>query len=354
MKPQAKVSVIVITYNQENYIREALDGFVAQKTDFAFEVLIGDDCSTDKTPSILDEYAKKYPKTIFPIHRKKNMGAWQNFTDVIKRAKGDYITLCEGDDYWTDPTKLQQQVNYMDSHKSYSLCFHPVKVLYENTDRYTIFPETSKTSDFILEKLLKANFIQTNSVMYRRQDYSQLPNDIMPGDWYMHLYHARFGKIGFINKVMSVYRRHSEGLWWESQNDISKIWRKHGIGHMKLYQAMMKLFVEDKSLKKIIDQHIEKMLDNIINLPDAEALQLKLVSEVPEIERSYIHYLYLRYSRGAEEIKIREIELEKLHQQSDVARQKIETLENELHLIKTSRIWKLRNRIARVIGKEKV
>ena len=122
------VSICCITYNQASYIRDALEGFVNQKTDFAYEVLIHDDASTDGTADIIREYADRYPDLIFPILQTENQYS-KGLTNVsgtfnFPRARGKYIAMCEGDDYWTDDRKLQKQVDYLEANPGCSLCFH--------------------------------------------------------------------------------------------------------------------------------------------------------------------------------------------------------------------------------------
>lgn len=126
------VSICCITYNQASYIRDALEGFVNQKTDFAYEVLIHDDASTDGTADIIREYADRYPDLIFPILQTENQYS-KGLTNVsgtfnFPRARGKYIAMCEGDDYWTDDRKLQKQVDYLEANPGCSLCFHSAKV----------------------------------------------------------------------------------------------------------------------------------------------------------------------------------------------------------------------------------
>ncbi len=217
-----RVSILCITYNHARFIRDALDGFVMQKTNFPFEVLIHDDASTDGTADIIREYATKYPDIIKPILQTENQ--WSRGVSISKvyqwpRIRGEYVAMNEGDDYWTDPYKLQRQVDFMDAHPDYSICFHPVRVVWDNgAHPDSIFPSPkhrfNKTT-LELSDLLKHNFIQTNSVMYRwRRDCINIyPDNILPGDWYWHLLHAQVGKIGFIPDVMSVYRRNDGGIW---------------------------------------------------------------------------------------------------------------------------------------------
>lgn len=185
-----KVSIVSISYNQEEYIREALDGFAAQRTEFPVEVIIADDASTDATPRIIGEYAARYPQLFRPILRQTNIGVHANFKDVLSAARGEYLALCEGDDYWTDPLKLSKQVKYLDRHPETTVCFHPVRVIYEDGAKDSEFPPLSWRRDLSVDALLARNFIQTNSVVYRRQpSYDDIPANVMPIDWYLHVRH---------------------------------------------------------------------------------------------------------------------------------------------------------------------
>lgn len=252
-----KISTIVITYNQEKYIEKALQSIVDQNVDFHVEIIVADDGSNDNTPNIIRRFAKKYPEIIQPILRNKNIGAWNNFVDAIRNSSGSYIALCEGDDYWTDNNKLQKQSEFLDSNLTYSMVFHPVRVIYENSKfkSYT-YPDHTNEKKFTLQELIKENYIQTNSVMYRRQDYRSLASEIMPGDWYLHLFHAKNGKIGYINEIMSVYRKHDEGLWWNSQSNPDLVWKKHGIDMLGLFAEMLKMFGNSKEIVSVINNSI--------------------------------------------------------------------------------------------------
>lgn len=122
-----KVSVLCATFNHEDYLRTTLDGFLAQKTNFPYEVLVCDDASTDSTADILREYAEKHPDIIRPFYQKENLYSRRiNVYDTVffPAARGEYIALCEGDDYWNDPEKLQRQVDWLDAHPEYSACVH--------------------------------------------------------------------------------------------------------------------------------------------------------------------------------------------------------------------------------------
>lgn len=254
-----RVSILCITYNQGRFIRDALDGFIMQKTNFPFEVLIHDDASTDGTADIIREYAKKYPDIIKPILQTENQWSKGKYVDKRfnwPRITGEYVAINEGDDYWTDPHKLQKQVDFLEAHPDYSVCFHPVRVVWDNgAHPDSIFPSKKhrfhKTT-LELSDLLKHNFIQTNSVMYRwrRECIDLYPDGILPGDWYVHLLHAQVGKIGFIPDVMSVYRRNDGGIWTGAYE--SDAWfEKYGLPIVKFYENATKQFNHDFSSAQI-------------------------------------------------------------------------------------------------------
>ena len=128
------VSVCCMTYNHVSFIRQCLDGFMMQKCSFNFEVLIHDDASTDGTQNIIQEYVTRYPDIIKPIYQKENQyskGIDPNVKYNFSRAKGKYIAMCEGDDYWTDPYKLQKQVDFLESHPDYVMCSHNVDIYFQ-------------------------------------------------------------------------------------------------------------------------------------------------------------------------------------------------------------------------------
>lgn len=246
------VSILCLTYNQKDYIKQCLDGFVMQKTNFRFEVLIHDDASTDGTKEIIQEYVNKYPDIIKPFYEEENQYSKDNIITVIKelygRCSGKYIAQCEGDDYWTDENKLQKQVDFMEANLDCSLCFHPTKIIYEGFD-FEKLENTYPTKKMLkkglnIEHLLKENFIQTNSVMYRF-NFSYLENklkdDIMPCDWYLHLLHAKLGKIGYLPQVMSVYRRNPNGIWSDDiKTSKEKRTLKFGIKELNFYYNVYK------------------------------------------------------------------------------------------------------------------
>lgn len=248
-----KVSVLCITYNHAKFIRDCLDGFVMQKTNFPFEVLIHDDASTDGTADIIREYAEKYPDIIKPIFQTENQ--WSKGIYVDKeynwpRINGEYVALCEGDDYWTDPYKLQKQVDFLESHPDYSVCFHSVRVTWDDGRAPDYIYPSKKflkgRTTFKLSDLLNDNFIQTNSVMYRwRLECKDLfPDGILPCDWYLHMLHAQVGKIGFIPDIMGVYRRNAGGIWTNT-NKSDNWFVKNTMPCLKCYKCASAQFNHD-------------------------------------------------------------------------------------------------------------
>lgn len=252
-----KVTIVTITYNHEKFIRQTLDGFVNQKTDFDFEVIVSDDCSTDNTPKIITEYALKYPKIIKPILRKKNLGVIKNYIETLDAVSSGYMAYCEGDDYWTDMNKLQEQVDFLDNNPEYSICFHQNRIFFDDGSKADeIYPKSSFPKITEFEDLLKENYMPANTVMYRWQFSkgkklsSVFPVDIVPCDYYLHLLHAKNGKIYFINKVMSSYRRHNDGMWWlvSQPGREDEFSLKYGVRYLNFFKAVENNFNLDEDV----------------------------------------------------------------------------------------------------------
>lgn len=266
-------------------MQQALESFVMQKTNFNYEVIIGDDCSTDNTQKIIREYEKKYPKIIKPVYRKKNIGIMNNLKDLFIKANGEYISLCEGDDFFTDKNKLQIQVDFLDKHTNYSICFHPVKVFFENNeDKEFIYPYPDQAYKFTTIELLNSNFIPNNSILYRNQNtYDKIPTNILPGDWYLHLYHAKVGKIGFINKIMASYRKHNNGLWWNYGKNMNQTLIKFGYQQLSMYFELIKLFNHKSKYKEPIFDHIDYVFNKLIEIDKSGDTKLveKILKDFP-------------------------------------------------------------------------
>jgi glycosyltransferase involved in cell wall biosynthesis len=214
-----KISVIITSFNHEKYIAQCLEGVLSQKGDFSTEIVIGDDCSTDSTRSIAQEFQNKYPDLILLLPQQLNLGITKNLKRCLDACSGNYIAICEGDDYWTDIYKLEKQKNFLEAYPDYSMCFSAIMIYFEDKNRYEPHHDQLLFDKDILatEDLIKQNHIGNFSCcMYRTSIVRQLPSgifDIFTVDWMFNIACSRMGKIGFIRDWMSVYRKHPQGAW---------------------------------------------------------------------------------------------------------------------------------------------
>lgn len=209
-----KLSICCITYNQEKYIAQALEGMLFQKTDFDFEILIGEDCSTDNTKNIITGYQEKYPGKIKLLPIEQNIGVRKNFAKTLLAATGEYVAICEGDDYWTDPLKLQKQVNYLDAQPETDICFHNTAILFEGTGKTELSNKQDQQQVTHLPDLINDWYIMTCSIVYRK-NFTALP------DWFTTVFNTDYalqmlivkngGAIGYLPDTMAVYRKHDQG-----------------------------------------------------------------------------------------------------------------------------------------------
>lgn len=228
------VTVVCVTYNHEEYIKDCLDGLVKQKTQYRFRVLVGDDCSADKTAEIVKSYAKRYPSIIFPFLRKKNLGSIYNFGDLCERAmkNSKYIAFCDGDDYWTDDKRLQKQVDFMLANPAFtgSICRANVllneknylnKYLRKNKDGNYYWPECQTNFKFPKSKTLRmADIVTTHCTHTVATMVKVRPNVQIPpwfyrgivGDIPFFLFHIGNGQVGIMDDVMATYRRSDSGI----------------------------------------------------------------------------------------------------------------------------------------------
>jgi len=271
------VSICCITYNQDKYIVQAIEGFLSQKTTFPVEIIIYDDASTDKTAEIIKGYCKKYPNTFVPLIQTENQyskGLSPSATFTWPKAKGKYIAVCEGDDYWIDQYKLQKQVDFLEKNNNCSECF---------TNAFNYYPGTGKKLDYLrehfnapiksfysTEDLIKDNFIPTASLMFRNilqlEDYKIISNAPMMRDWVLHLLLTHLGTIGYIDEITSVRRVHPGGIISMKPRNIVLEYR------IQNYEFINKLldFKYDGQIKGYIESHkvdINKFLsDNNIGI----------------------------------------------------------------------------------------
>ena len=223
--PACKVSVLCATFNHEDYLRQTLDSFIGQKTDFPFEVLVNDDASTDGTAEILREYAERYPEIIRPFYQKENLYSRRmNVYDLVffPAARGKYIALCEGDDYWNDPEKLQLQADWLDAHPDYSACVHnSIGKFSEQPDRVLFAQDGDR--DIPFEQVINgmSYAYHTSSILARREFILNPPDyrDVAYEKGYFTDYAIGVrlcleGKVRFLDRCMSVYRIGSNPSAW--------------------------------------------------------------------------------------------------------------------------------------------
>jgi glycosyltransferase involved in cell wall biosynthesis len=248
MGQRPELSIVMIAYNVEHYIRQALDSALMQQVDFGYEIVIGEDCSTDRTREVVLEYARRYPDRIRPLLRTANLGMNRNFMETLLAARGRFIALLDGDDYWTAPHKLQKQMDFLRANPEFSTCFHNALVVYEDEDRpphpFHVPQPQQLISHHVprpvstLAELAGGNFMQTCSVMFRAGLYGELPDWYlrMPTfDWPLHVLNAEHGDIGYIDEVMGAYRVHAAGFWsrnmifYRTIEDVEAMIRGYGL-----------------------------------------------------------------------------------------------------------------------------
>lgn len=218
-----KVSIYCLVYNHEKYLRDCLEGFISQKTDFEYEVWIHDDASTDGSREIIKEYVKRYPALFKTIFQKDNqyskVGAKIIDKYLYPRMSGEYFAVCEGDDYWIDEKKLQLQVDFLDTHKDYTACVHNTKRKNMRTGVAEVMYSPKQDEDVSFTETLKRGSAtyHTSSLMFRREYAFRKPDFFEEakgfGDYPMAIYLTGVGKVRFINRVMSVYRWGTESSW---------------------------------------------------------------------------------------------------------------------------------------------
>ena len=205
------VSIFMLTYNQEEFIVQAIESVLAQKTNFYSQLVIGEDFSTDKTREICKSYAEKYPNRIKLLLNKQNIGLIANYVKTYNACTGKYVAICDGDDYWIDELKLQKQVNFLENDKEYKIIFTHNLNLYPSGDlEVKEKSEIELTTHF--EDLVIKNYMPSVTVMFKREKLTETMNEWLLkypfGDWPTYLFIIRNGgKIYFLNDITAVYRK---------------------------------------------------------------------------------------------------------------------------------------------------
>lgn len=214
------LTVYCLAYNHEKYIRKTLEGFVNQKTSYEFKVIVHDDASTDKTKDIIAEFQKKYPKIFYPIYQKKNQfSKGVNIFDIFIKPHIDtkYTAICEGDDYWCDENKIQQQIDYLEAHADCSLCVHNTLLINESGNSlHKKINNLATSTNFNTVDIITNRYFHTSSYIYRTELVNVFPKEFRiknVGDYPLSIYLSLHGYVHYIDKVMSCYRVGSINSW---------------------------------------------------------------------------------------------------------------------------------------------
>jgi len=278
---QPLVSVCLITYNHENYIRQAIDGILMQEVDFPWEIIIADDASFDQTQNIIREYHQKYPDLIKPNLKKKNVGAGLNFVELINSAKGKFVAYLEGDDYWTDPFKLQKQVDFLESNEGYSFVFTPAEVIYNENisgmkkirNKYDNF----NSDNFKFQNVLKlgGGFYPTVTALFD-SNILDLENDFLrlhsTGDYPLAILAALRGKIGYIDEVTAVYRVQTNSVsnkLYDNCNECSSDAKSKFIKNINFFKFLFnEIEVDFKLQRELLSKESYTLLSKYLDCGD--------------------------------------------------------------------------------------
>ncbi|MBE7053779.1 MAG: glycosyltransferase family 2 protein [Ruminococcaceae bacterium] len=282
------VSVVCNAYNQETYIRDALEGFVMQKTNFKFEVLVHDDASTDKTADIIREYEAKYPDLIKPIYQTENQyskGTGEVSKLQYERAKGKYIAICEGDDYWTDPMKLQKQYDALEAHPEVDICTHKAETVKADTKEHIEYLEPADKDTVIpVGQVIKGGggYVATNSIMYRSDINLNMPEfrKIRKYDYSLQIHGSLRGGMLYLNECMSVYRVMAKNSWTVSVSENNE----------KFVKYIDLLIKSLEMLNKETDYKYDKIISDLII--KHELRKLRRLKEYKQMkQKKYRHLL---------------------------------------------------------------
>jgi glycosyltransferase involved in cell wall biosynthesis len=262
------VSICCITYQHVNFLRDAIDGFLMQVTTFPVEIIIRDDASTDGTAEIVKEYTKKYPqliRTILHVENQYSKGK-RAFPETFDMARGEYIALCEGDDFWTCPSKLEKQVHLLEGDARVALTFHKAWVRHQDGhEDFLLQPSTTKSAYGFDDILLNGYFIQTASMVFRRSLIPELSDlsFFRSGDIVLQATLGHFGKILFLNETCSVYRKHDAGVTrnYSIQSHYIEYVRPNHFWGFYVLTRKLKGTVEYPALEAVLQSIVKEITD---------------------------------------------------------------------------------------------
>ena len=209
------LSVCMITYNHEKYIKQSIESILIQKTSFPLEIVVGEDCSTDKTADIIKKYATQYPNIIKARYNKYNLGAISNVIVTTERCTGKYISFLEGDDFWTDPYKLQKQVAYLEENEKCAGCFHETQLINEENGQYgKVYGINAPDKIYPVDTISISSPFHTSSFVFRRSalEYPEWMSTVVSADMALFSIMSKTGYLKKIPGIMSVYRKTESGI----------------------------------------------------------------------------------------------------------------------------------------------
>lgn len=237
-----------LAYNHEKYIRKTLEGFVSQKTNYKFKVIVHDDASTDSTPQIIQEFAEKYPDIIIPILQKENQyskGISIFGKIILPLVEGKYVAICEGDDYWCDENKLQKQIDFMEKNPEYALCAHnTARIDKDENELNNDINKEKEERDYTTEEIFEDGWLfHTSAVVYRKEFRLNMPDYYYMrgvGDFSIAIYMSTCGKVHYFPDIMSKYRIMTPGSWSERKNKNKKSRKEFAKESIKLINRIDK------------------------------------------------------------------------------------------------------------------
>jgi glycosyltransferase involved in cell wall biosynthesis len=216
--PEAcKISVLLLTFNHERFVGQAIEQALAQRTSSPFEIVIGEDASTDATPRIVADYGRRFPDRIRVLSRSRNLGLCGNFLSTLSQCRGQYVAILEGDDFWVDPQKLEKQAAILDTAPDCAFTFHDVATWLPNGEKKPTCCPADLSEYLELEDFLVGNPVPNcSSVMFRKGLVDPFPrwySGLQYYDWPLHVLHANAGTVRYVAESWSVYRVHRQSAW---------------------------------------------------------------------------------------------------------------------------------------------
>lgn len=280
-----KLTVLIITFNQEKYIRECLESILIQKIPTEFEIIISDDCSTDSTliqaDRILNQTGCKYKI----LKNEQNIGISKNYQKGFKECQGEFIAVIEGDDYWTDPDRLQKHVDFLESHRECVMSFNRIVYYYEDSARFVV-PEWSSAESFeyiTTNQMAGGNCIgNLSACVFRNSEIQKLKQNFFEleiADWILGMTLGQYGLIAYLKEAMSVYRINANGQWSKMSSTEQK-------------QSIIRLIdVYNEYLGFRFDKEFTQYRDRLLNTKNYHSSKHGYLEFIPPIIVSLIRWL---------------------------------------------------------------